>query len=93
MREALLTTRPPFPFPGGSTASPRGAAARGLDEAPTGVSRTPWPAPGCRVACQAFLPAVGLAAKIRETMEGQRLRFVIFLFRGQSEGSTFSLQS
>ena len=67
MREALLTTRPPFPFTGGATASPRGAAARGLDKAPTGVSGTPWPAPGCSVACQAFLPAGGLAAKIRET--------------------------
>ena len=59
MREALLTARPPFPFPGRATASPRGAAAWGLDRPHRSLTDT--------VACQAFLPAGGLAAKIRET--------------------------
>ena len=86
-------TWPSFLLPGGAHCLSKGAAARGL-KAPIGSSWTPWPAPGWSVACQAFLPAVDLAAKIREKQrEGQRLRFVVFLFRGQSEGSPFSLCS
>lgn len=61
----------------------------------------PWPArqapqgglvdtTTCHGASQAFLPLVGLAAKMREKwMEGERVRVWGSLFRGHSKGSTF----